>query len=265
MSRALLGWLKGRRGAPTPRDAPGGRLVEVGWLIDAPQATLIYDAPRPVSDSRPAAESAKALANCPAVLGLEARLFRIDCPVDLRLRLRNLATPRPVLVNSLGERSPVSRAALDRMVTLMPRERWRHPERPVLQVSAPWRFIADEPVWLSQLPPYCHHREQPLPGIMVGGRFPIQLWPRSLMWAFEWHDTDRDLVLNRGEPWFYVSFETLQPERLVRLVEAEMTDDLREYCRGLDGVTAYVNQTFDLFRTAAARRPATLLRRRRRR
>ena len=73
------------------------------------------------------------------------------------------------------------------------------------------------------------------------------------------------LVLRRGEPWFYVSFETLQPERLVRLVEARMTDELREYCRGIDGVTSYVNQTFDLFRTAAHRRPTRLLHRKRRR
>lgn len=37
---------------------------------------------------------------------------------------------------------------------------------------------------------------------MISGRFPIHIWPRHLMWTFEWHDTSQDLVLTRGQPWF---------------------------------------------------------------
>ena len=94
---------------------------------------------------------------------------------------------------------------------------------------------------------------------MIGGRFPTHIWPRILMWAFEWHDTTQDLVLRRGEPWFYIRFETMDPSRQVRLVEAEMTPELRAYCNGMDGVVNYVNRTFSLFQTAERRRPPKLL------
>jgi hypothetical protein len=94
---------------------------------------------------------------------------------------------------------------------------------------------------------------------MMGGRFPIHVWPRELVWAFEWHDINADLIIKRGDPWFYLNFETKNPARHVRLVEAEMTDDLRAYTIGMRGVTNYVSRTFSLFGTARSRRPKQLL------
>ena len=84
-------------------------------------------------------------------------------------------------------------------------------------------------------------------------------WPRPLMWAFEWHDLSKDLVLSRGDPWFYVGFETVPPDRPVTLVEAELTPELREYTEQISGVVGFVNQTFSLFKTAEKRRPKSLL------
>ena len=66
-------------------------------------------------------------------------------------------------------------------------------------------------------------------------------------------------MIKRGDPWFYVRFETHDPTRPVRLIEAEMTPQLKEYMGGLSAVTNYVNRTFSLFDTAKARRPKTLL------
>lgn len=80
-----------------------------------------------------------------------------------------------------------------------------------------------------------------------------------MMWAFEWFDIKQDLVLRRGEPWFYVRFETENPSRPVRLIEAENTPALKEYIAGLSSVTNYVGRTFSLFSTARERRPKKLL------
>lgn len=249
------------RGRALAASRGAGGAAEVGWLIDAPAATFVYGAPEALSIPGDTEGSAKSVRQCPAVLAHRAGLFQVTCPIDLHLRLRNLRTSKPLLVNAAGNQSTVAAKVLDQMVTLMPRDRWLDAERPVLQIGAPWRFVTDDEVWLSQLPPFYHYRKEPLPGLLIGGRFPIRLWPRSLMWAFEWHEPERDLVLRRGEPWFYVAFETRQPHRRVRLVEARMTDELREYCNGLDGVASYVGQTFGLLKTAAERRPTQLLHR----
>ena len=266
----MFSWLGGKKGEAAAGDGPEsdpdrkGRVTEVGWLISADKATFIYDGPRPAGRKQPLPENVKAVGYCPAIVDHEARLFEVPCPVDLSLRVGSDKDGKPTLINAAGKASTVARSALQSMVHLMGQDRWRNPKRPVVQVSAPWRFIADDPVWMTQFPPFNHYRDPPLPGLMIGGRFPIHLWPRSLMWAFEWWDPEKELTLKRGEPWFYVRFETQDPSRPVRLVEAEMTPELEEFCKGLDSITNYVSKTYNLFSVAEERRPKTLLKKKER-
>lgn len=248
-----------------PAPAPArSRFSEVGWLIDGSTPHFIWEAPKALSGRLRPPEHPKAVNHCPAIVDGEARTYEVAAPVDMHLRLGRNDKGEPSIVNVSGKDATIAAGKLNQMVTLMAQNRWRDPRRPVLQITAPYRFICDEPCWINQLPPYYHYRQPPLPGLMIGGRFPIHNWPRSLMWAFEWWDPARDLIIRRGEPWFYVRFETVDPGKPLRLVEAEMTPELREFCRGLDGITNYVNQTFQLMDRAAERRPAKLLKRRER-
>jgi hypothetical protein len=80
-----------------------------------------------------------------------------------------------------------------------------------------------------------------------------------LSWAFEWHEIDKDLELQRGDPWFYCHFETTDPSQHVRLVEATLTPQLQAYLAGMEGVVNYVSRTFSIFPIAQERRPAQLL------
>jgi hypothetical protein len=79
------------------------------------------------------------------------------------------------------------------------------------------------------------------------------------MWAFEWHDITKPLKVSRGDPLFYVTFETLPQDRSIAMVEAEVTKDLQDYMEMIGGAVNYVNQTFSLFDAAEARRPAKLV------
>jgi hypothetical protein len=243
-----------------PRSALLSRTVEVGWLIDADKAGFIWDEPKKLMRDPPSTLHAKSVRYCPAVLDHEARLFEVVAAVDMHLRV-SLGSEKepPRLINAAGDKSAVRAKYLGQLVTLMGRKEWRHPDRPILQIATPYLFVADETVYMTQLPPFCHFRSPALPGVMIGGRFPIHIWPRELMWAFEWYDPKEDLILKRGEPWFYVRFEAQDPSRSVRLVETEMTPQLTEYLKGLRAVTNYVNRTFSLFPTARARRPKKLV------
>ncbi len=258
--------LLGRSSAPgaenesqCPRAAGGGNVVEVGWWLDTHEARFIYDAPYVYRPSYPPSQHPHAVNNCPGILDYEARYVVVNCPFDLHLRLvRNAQGKLDISVHDVETSVDIRRLQAD-ILRLQPPASWRTPERPVLQLLTPYRFVADEPVYLNELPPVFHFPRNPLPGLIIGGRFPIDIWPRRLMWAFEWHDLSRDLVLRRGEPWFCLRFETMDPSRHVRIVEAEMTPELREFCKGLDQVNNYVGQTFSLFKVARERRPEKLL------
>ena len=249
------------RGDEPPDD---GGPVTVGWLLSDSRGGVIYEPPRRLPRAESASTSAKSASRCPAVLGLEGRLLEVLCPFDLSLEYVRDDLGRPAVRDLAGERSGLRPDRIDEIMLWVAEDEWRSPERPMLQMALPYIFVCDAPVWLSQLAPMFHYRAEALPGLMLGGRFPINVWPRPLMWAFEWHDTSRALELRRGEPLFYVQLETTPQHRPVQLVEAERTADLDEYLVLIEGAVNYVNQTFSLFKSAEARRPARLLTPRRR-
>lgn len=231
------------------------RTVEVGWLIDSDKATFIWEGPRRIRRNDPPPAHAKSANFYPAVLDYEARMFDVPCPIDVRLAFRKDDKGKPALLNLDRDMSSVRSKHLNEMLAIVNPREWR----PVLQIVTPYVFVADEQVYMMQMPPVAHYQAQPWPGILIGGRLPIHIWPRQLMWVFEWWDTSKELVLHRGEPWFCVRFETHDPARPVRLVEAEMTPELREHMKGLSAVSNYVDRTFSLFKVAEARRPEKLL------
>jgi hypothetical protein len=163
------------------------------------------------------------------------------------------------LVNRAGAASPIRTSKLNEVLTLVSEAEWRFPDRPTVQLHLPYCFIADEMVYMSQVSAFAHYRPDALPGTIFGGRFPISIWPRPLMWAFEWHEPGKDLILRRGDPLFYVQFEGMDPSRAVQVVEAEKTAELQAYLDKLSGVVNYVSQTFSLFKAAEAVRPRKLL------
>jgi hypothetical protein len=241
-----------------PDDTQASRVADVGWLLDTEKATFIWEAPRKLSRPSPRIAHAKGVSVCPAVIDHDARLFEVTCPVDLHLRFQ-MNGEEPALVNVAGDQSSIRGSHLGKMFVIVNRKEWRDPNRPIVQFMTPYTFLADEPVTITQLPPFYHYAANAWPGILIGGRFPIDVWPRGLVWAFEWYDTSKELIIKRGEPWFYCSFETMDPSRRVRLVEAELTPQLKEYMNGIKGVTNYVKRTFSLFPVARERRPKTLL------
>ena len=242
-----------------PEDGPRSGPVRVGWLYTDDKGSVVFDPPERVRSVEMNKTHAKSASRCPAVINLESRYFVIRCPFDLHLGFTRDDNGKPAPRNLLGEGSPVRGKKLNQHLHVTAEKEWRYPNRPTIQLSLPYLFIADEPVYMSQVPAFMHYRADPLPGTMFGGRFPINLWPRPLMWAFEWHDTEKTIRLTRGEPLFYCLFETEPQDRPVQVVEAERTKELSEYLDLVSGAVNYVNQTFSLFKAAEERRPATLV------
>jgi hypothetical protein len=233
--------------------------VQVGWLFNDDKNSVVFVDPERVKSAEVSKSHAKSASRCPAIISLEARYFLIRCPFDISLGFYRHGDGKAMVKNLLGDASPMRPKGFERHFRLTKETEWRYPDRPTIQIVLPYVFVADEPVYLNQLPPFMHVLDDPWPGTLFGGRFPIHIWPRSLTWAFEWRDTSKPLILKRGAPWFYVNFETAFPDRLVEIVEAENTPELKRYLDSISGAVNYVNQTFSLFKTASARRPKKLL------
>jgi len=232
--------------------------IQVGWFLTDDKAAILYEPPYRMR-SQSQTKHAKSANRCPAVLQLESRYFVINCPFDFHLRFDRDSKGKPTLINVLGEASPVRANKLRELLTLVNENEWCTPNVPILQLKLPYCFIADEVVYITQLDAFGHYRKNPLPGTIFGGRFPIHIWPRPLMWAFEWHDTSKDLILKRGEPLFYCQFDGVDPSRTVKMIQAEKTPELMQYMEQISGVVNYVSQTFSLFGEVEKVRPQSLL------
>ncbi len=241
-------------------DSPArGGPVQVGWFLNEQKGGILFSPPERVRSADVNKNHAKSASRCPAVINLESRYFMVRCPFDLNLGFTRDKDGKAGLRNLNGDKSPIRSSKLREVLHLTPEQEWRHEGVPTLQLKLPYVFIADEPVYMSQVAPFMHFQKRPFPGTIFGGRFPINVWPRPLMWAFEWHDTSAPLVINRGDPLFYVTFETMPQDRATILSETQVTPELTEYMELISGAVNYVNQTFSLFEAAEARRPSQLV------
>ena len=166
-----------------PEEGPRSGPVKVGWLLNEERGGVIYDAPAKVRSAEVNRRHAKSAARCPAILNLESRYVEVTCPFDLHLAFVRDEHGNPGLRNLLGKRSSVRAKKLASVLNVTNEDEWRYPDRPTIQLSLPYVFVSDEPVYLSQVAPFMHYRADPWPGTIFGGRFPIDIWPRPLMWG----------------------------------------------------------------------------------
>lgn len=233
--------------------------VQVGWFLNDKKAGIIYDAPERVRSVEMNREHAKSASRCPAVINMESRYFMVKCPFDIHIGFARDDKGKPHLRNLAGTQSSIRASKLGDKLHMTSEVEWRTKGVPTIQLSLPYVFISDEPVYASQVSPFMHYNKDPLPGTIFGGRFPINVWPRPLMWAFEWHEPEKPIKIKRGDPLFYMGFETQSPERPITVTETELTPELQDYMDLISGAVNYVNQTFSLFEAAEERRPETLL------
>lgn len=243
-----------------PEGDPRGGPVKIGWLLEKDLTSVIYYPPERLRSADVNRAHAKSASRCPAIIALENRYVMVRCPFDLHLGFDRDKNGKPILKNLLGDKSPVRRSKLNNLLSVTTESEWRYPDRPTIQLSLPYLFISDEPVFISQISPFLHYQDtDPFPGTIFGGRFPIDIWPRPLMWAFEWHNIKKPIRLKRGQPLFYCQFELENPERNFQVVEAERTPELASYLEKISSAVNYVNQTFSLFKAAKEVRPERLL------
>jgi hypothetical protein len=247
--------------ASTPGEGERGRArtYTVGWLLQKDKTSIIWEAPKSLRKDSPPPKNtvARSVLMCPSVLDCDKRYFVVTSPIDVHMRLA-ITNDNLAVTNVLGEMSPIRPNALQQMIVFQPQHEWRHPNRPILQMLTAYHFVSDDPLYINQYPPFLHYDGGNRPGVQICGRFPIDVWPRALMWAFEWHDMSKDLIIKRGEPLFYVEFDGPDPSASVRLIEAKKTPELETYLASITGVTEWVSQTYSLVKTARERRPERL-------
>jgi hypothetical protein len=199
-------------------------VAQVEWLKSVNQLNDIWEDPQPFTRDLPKPSTSKSVQVCPAAVDFDARYYVIKCPVDLNFQLiKNLdhdpSTPyRLALIQD--QNSDLSNEFLNCMCKILPISNWRHPSRPLIEISTPFVFRSNQSIYLNQTPSFMDYVAQPMPGIVLTKRYPLDERAANLSWIFEWHDCDQSLHIAKGAAWIYASFETSDPSRRIRLTPA---------------------------------------------
>lgn len=233
--------------------------VTIGFVPAELAASVAFPVPRTLLSTRSEPLSRRAVQACPAVNTFEGRAIEILAPFSLRLRC--LPGTKGAYDFHIVESGTVPDAkVVERHVGFMSRQFWRTPDSPVIQINLPHFFVCDETCYLTQAPAWASSRRAQVPGMLISGRFPTNIWPRALNFAFEWTERDQDFIMRRGEALCYFIVETDRPDTPIRLVQAMLTSELQDYRKQIEDVVAYTSGAFNLFDEAKKVRPAKLLR-----
>lgn len=238
--------------------------VEIGYVLYWNKTSLIVYPPEPLAWSvrpEPMPKNAKNVMRCPAVIDLLRQYFVVKAPFDINLKMTADGKLESTVPRELSTIYP---EALQEVTQFDAPGIWRYPDKPVCQIDTGISFLTDTPgVYISTAMPFMHYTNWPV--LMFAGRFNIYNWPcRDLRFAFEWQEREKPLVIKRGDPWFYVSFQCDDPEAKYTLVEAERTEKLENWSKSIAGVPRFISDTRALMFLAQFRRPRKLIERKER-
>lgn len=216
-------------------------MQKIGWCFDKDEGVAVYKEPVPVSKLIISQKdnTGKGVSHCPATNDFNSRTFTILSPYTFRIRAQT--------VNKQLDFFPVypdteaSEQVIKNDIRFQPRTLWRDAKYPILQLTLPYVFFSNESVYINQIEPNRFTGEKNWS--LIQGRFDISRWQRPINWAIEWTNTNRDILIKKGDPLCQIIFETLCPENSISLIKVERNDELQRAIKRTLGVTSKIKNT----------------------
>jgi hypothetical protein len=216
-------------------------LIKIGWCFDRDEGTAVYKSPMPLSKliTERKNKMGAGVSHCPGTLDFNSRTFTILSPYTFRLRAQEMNGQLNFF--PVYPETEVSDEVLKNEISFQPRRLWRDEKYPILQLSLPYVFFSNESVYINQLEPNRFTSEKNWS--LIQGRFDIASWQRPINWAIEWTNTNKDIIIKKGDPLCQVIFETLSPESSLSLIKVERNEELQRAIKRTLGVANKMRNT----------------------
>lgn len=191
----------------------------------APKANQLEDAiffePEPIIDYLSTNRKGTEILKCPAFLDYYKNTYLIKAPIDLTFTVSG----SHIDCQNLYPQDYLEKIFLNR----------HQPENLYSTVSLAWyyMFYSNESVMIEVIPPTWHKNSFQNNINVIGATFDISKWYRPLEFAFEIIDDTQPIVIKRGDPLYYVRFNTLEKVKLVKQETSEKIEELSVMCTGL--------------------------------
>lgn len=191
----------------------------------APKANQLEDViffePEPIIDYLSTSRKGTKILKCPAFLDYYKNTYLIKAPIDLTFKISG---------SHINCQNLYPQDYLEKIFT----NRYQ-PENLYSTVSLSWyyMFYSDKSVMIEVIPPVWHKNKLQNNINVIGATFDISKWYRPLEFAFEIIDDTQPIVIKRGDPLYYVKFNTLDKVKLDRQESTKKIEELIIMCTQL--------------------------------
>jgi hypothetical protein len=154
--------------------------------------------------------------SCPAVNAYSKNTFVFTNPLSYELLVnKDYVSPK-------NPNKPFINAEYRRPPTLK--------DSPIVSIGMSWFIFSEEPVIARFTPPYFHEPKYTQHGTVVSGGFDVGSWFRPFNLDIQMWKNKTELILEEGEPLFYVHIETEKKVILKRFVYNKTLGDIALSC-----------------------------------
>lgn len=191
----------------------------------APKANQLEDViffePEPIINYLSTSRKGTKILKCPAFLDYYKNTYLIKAPIDLTFKISG----SHIDCQNLYPQDYLERIFNNR----------HQPENLYSTVSLAWyyMFYSNKSVMIEVIPPVWHKNKLQNNINIIGATFDISKWYRPLEFAFEIIDDTQPIVIKRGDPLYYVKFNTLDKVKLNRQESTKKIEELIIMCTQL--------------------------------
>lgn len=191
----------------------------------APKANQLEDViffePEPIINYLSTSRKGTKILKCPAFLDYYKNTYLIKAPIDLTFKISG---------SHIDCQNLYPQDYLEKIFT----NRYQ-PENLYSTVSLSWyyMFYSDKSVMIEVIPPVWHKNKLQNNINVIGATFDISQWYRPLEFAFEIIDDTQPIVIKRGDPLYYVKFNTLDKVKLDKQESTKKIEELIIMCTQL--------------------------------
>ena len=195
--------------------------VNIGWTPykrnpDMEAMDLLYFEPEKLNYYK---DTTSYFMKCPAVSNFHNKFYVIKSPFDLELTYDR----------EKGEvKISQDQKFFDQFVSWR-KDEYGENERPLFSFLFQYMFVADEPVWIETYPAFLHG--QPENTQYIPGSFDVYNWFRPIDFSFQMLDDTKTVSIKRGQPLFYIKFNSKNLNENFVMKRIEWTDNLYKQSR----------------------------------
>jgi hypothetical protein len=174
-------------------------LTVIGWTVINGEG-LVWEEPEMLSVYMNNEYKQSKVKSCWASNDLLKKTFVIKSPFDIHLSYNSGKV-------ILEKDSSISHLLFERIFVNSPEE---YTQYPVIQMGTRYVFICDKSCTITLTPPFHNTKYDDYESNtrVFSGMFNIYDWQRPLSYGIEWLDVKKDLFIKKGQPLFYVTFNT---------------------------------------------------------